>query len=81
MASMSGFIVIVFFSSQMMAYFNWSNMGTLVAIKGAELLQNSNGIVLIVGFISVSAFIDFFIGSASVKWAILAPIFVPMFML
>ena len=81
MASMSGFIVIVFFSSQMMAYFNWSNMGTVVAIKGAELLQNSNGIVWIVGFISVSAFIDFFIGSASAKWAILAPIFVPMFML
>nr|WP_281347536.1 AbgT family transporter [Fundicoccus ignavus] len=81
MASMSGFIVIVFFSSQMMAYFNWSNMGTVVAIKGAELLQNSNGIVLIVGFIIVSAFIDFFIGSASAKWAILAPIFVPMFML
>lgn len=81
MASMSGFIVIVFFSSQMMAYFNWSNMGTVVAIKGAELLQNSNGIVLIVGFILVSAFIDFFIGSASAKWAILAPIFVPMFML
>lgn len=81
MASMSGFIVIVFFSSQMMAYFNWSNMGTVVEIKGAELLQNSNGIVLIVGFIIVSAFIDFFIGTASAKWAILATIFVPMFML
>lgn len=81
MASMSGFIVIVFFSSQMMAYFNWSNMGTVIAIKGAELLSDTNGIVLIVGFIAVSAFIDFFIGSASAKWAILAPIFVPMFML
>ena len=81
MASMSSFIVIVFFSSQMMAYFNWSNMGSVVAIKGAEMLQGSNGIVLIIGFILVSAFIDFFIGSASAKWAILAPIFVPMFML
>lgn len=81
MASMSTFIVIVFFSSQMMAYFSWSNMGTVIAIKGAEMLQSTNGVVLIIGFIVVSAFIDFFIGSASAKWAILAPIFVPMFML
>ena len=81
MSSMGGFIVIVFFASQMMAYFNWSNLGTVLAVTGADLLQNANGVVLIVGFILLTAFINLFIGSASSKWAILAPIFVPMFML
>lgn len=81
MADMGSFIVIIFFSSQMMAYFSWSNMGTVIAISGAGLLENANGIVLIIGFILLSMFVDFFIGSASAKWAILAPIFVPMFML
>ena len=81
MSSMGGFIVIVFFAAQMMAYFSWSNLGTMLAVTGADLLQNANGIVLIVGFVLLTAFINLFIGSASSKWAILAPIFVPMFML
>ena len=81
MADMGSFIVIIFFSSQMMAYFSWSNMGTVIAIAGAGLLENANGIVLIIGFILLSVFVNFFIGSASAKWAIFAPIFVPMFML
>lgn len=81
MASMGNFIVIVFFAAQMMAYFEWSNLGTIIAVSGADLLQNQNGVVLIVGFIGLSAFINLFIGSASSKWAILAPIFIPMFML
>ena len=81
MSSMGNFIVIVFFAAQMMAFFAWSNLGTVIAVKGAELLQNANGIVLIVGFILLTSFINLFIGSASSKWALLAPIFVPMFML
>ena len=81
MADMGSFIVIIFFSSQMMAYFSWSNMGAVIAISGATLLESANGIALIIGFILLSMFVDFFIGSASAKWAILAPIFVPMFML
>ena len=81
MSTMGGFIVIVFFASQMMAYFNWSNLGTVLAVTGADILQDANGIVLIVGFILLTSFINIFIGSASSKWAILAPIFVPMFML
>jgi len=81
MSTMGGFIVIVFFASQMMAYFSWSNLGTVLAVTGADLLQNANGVVLIVGFILLTSFINLFIGSASSKWAILAPIFVPMFML
>lgn len=81
MSSMGGFIVIVFFASQMMAYFSWSNLGTVLAVKGAELLEGANGVVLIIGFVLFTSVVDIFIGSASSKWAILAPIFVPMFML
>lgn len=81
MEKMAGFIVIVFFASQMMAYFNWSNLGSIIAIKGAELLKNSDGVVLIIGMIIFTSFVNIFIGSASAKWALLAPIFVPMFML
>lgn len=80
MAGMSGFIVIVFFSAQMIALFAWSNLGLIIAIKGAGLLEGQNGVVLIVGFIILTAIINIFIGSASAKWALLAPIFVPMFL-
>ncbi|NLE97261.1 MAG: AbgT family transporter [Propionibacterium sp.] len=81
MGSMANFIVIVFFAAQMLAYFGWSNLGTIIAIKGAELLEGQSGIVIIIGIILISSFINLFIGSASAKWAILAPIFVPMMML
>lgn len=81
MASMGNFIVIVFFAAQMLAYFNWSNLGSIIAIKGANLLSDSNGVVLIVGIVILSGIVNLLIGSASAKWAILAPIFVPMMML
>lgn len=82
MSSMGGYIVLVFFASQFVAYFNHTNIGTVIAVKGADFLQNANitGIPLILGFILVSAFINLFMGSASAKWAIMAPVFVPMFM-
>lgn len=81
MSSMGNFIVIVFFASQMLAYFNWSNLGAIIAIKGAGLLANQNGVVLIVGIVVLSSLVNILIGSASAKWALLAPIFVPMMML
>ncbi|ARQ06228.1 AbgT family transporter [Macrococcoides canis] len=81
MSTMGPFIVIVFFAAQMLAYFKWSNLGTIIAIKGAEALQGQNGIVLILGVLVLSASINMLIGSASAKWAIMAPILVPMLML
>ncbi len=80
MAGMSSFIVIVFFSAQMIALFAWSNLGLIIAIKGASLLEHQSGFVLIIGFIFITSVINIFIGSASAKWALLAPIFVPMFL-
>lgn len=81
MASMSSFIVIVFFAAQLLAFLEWSNLGVIIAVKGASLLQGQNGIVLILGIILLSALINLLIGSASAKWGILAPIFIPMLML
>ncbi|GGG30535.1 aminobenzoyl-glutamate transporter [Lysinibacillus alkalisoli] len=81
-ADMSPFIVLAFVASQMIAYFGWSNIGPILAIKGAELLQalNFTGLPMIIGFIFICAFINLLVASASAKWALLAPIFVPMFM-
>ncbi|OAV51173.1 aminobenzoyl-glutamate transporter [Enteractinococcus helveticum] len=81
MASMGSFIVIVFFAAQLLAYFDWSNLGTIFAIIGAELLQGQSGVVLLIGIILIGAVLNLFLGSASAKWAILAPILVPMMML
>jgi len=77
------YMVLVFFAAQFVAYFNWTNIGLIVAIEGAELLKSSGlgPIPLMLAFILVSAFINLFMGSASAKWAIMAPVFIPMFML
>lgn len=81
MSSMGSFIVIVFFAAQLLAFLEWSNLGVIVAVKGAALLQGQNGIILILGIILLSVIINLLIGSASAKWGILAPIFIPMLML
>ncbi len=86
MRGMASFIILVFFMAQFVAYFNASNIGVLIAMKGARLLdlvphQTLPGMVgLVVGFVLLSAIINLFMGSASAKWAILAPIFVPVLM-
>ena len=83
MAGMGGYIVLVFFAAQFVYFFNYSNLGIIVAIKGAQGLQaiGLTGITLIVAFVMLSAFINLFMGSASAKWAIMAPVFIPMLML
>ena len=77
------YMVLVFFAAQFVAYFNWTNIGLIIAIEGAEFLKSSGlgPIPLMLSFILVSAFINLFMGSASAKWAIMAPVFIPMFML
>ncbi len=83
METLSSYIVLVFFASQFVAFFNWTNFGLIIAIEGAHLLKSLGlgSIPLLVSFIIITAFINLFIGSASAKWAIMAPVFVPMFML
>ncbi|SEI96727.1 aminobenzoyl-glutamate transport protein [Bhargavaea ginsengi] len=82
MASMGMFIVLSFTAAQFVAYFSESNMGLVLGVYGAEFLQSINltGIPLVLLFILIAAFINLFIGSASAKWAMMAPIFVPIMM-
>ncbi len=83
METLGVYLVLVFFAAQFVAFFNWTNLGLIVAVKGAELLRASGlgTIPMIVSFVLVSAVINLFMGSASAKWAIMAPVFVPMLML
>jgi len=83
METLGVYLVLVFFAAQFVAFFNWTNLGLIFAIKGAGALQAAGlgTIPLIVAFVLVSAFINLFMGSASAKWAIMAPVFVPMLML
>lgn len=79
---MAGYIVLVFAIAQFIAYFNWSNLGTWVAVNGAEFLRDIEftGFGLVVGYVIFTGLMNFLITSGSAKWAIEAPIFVPMFM-
>ncbi len=81
--SLVSFLVLVFFASQFVAWFKWSNLGLILAIKGAALLQTMDiGLIpLVILFVVFSGFINLFMGSASAKWAIMGPVFIPMFML
>lgn len=83
MKTLALYFVLVFFAAQFVAYFKWSNLGIIFAVKGAAFLTGLNvGLIpLMIAFIILAAVINMFMGSASAKWAILAPIFVPMFML
>lgn len=83
MSTMGAYIVLAFVAAQFIAYFNWSNLGVIFAISGADGLRSIGftGVPLIIAFIFVTSFINLFIASASAKWAIMAPIFVPMLMM
>ncbi len=81
--TLASYIVLVFFAAQFVAFFKWSNLGVIFAIEGANILLASdiNIYVLIILFIILAGTINMAMGSASAKWAIMAPIFIPMFML
>lgn len=82
MKSMGGYIALSFVAAQFVSYFSYTNLGTILALKGAALLQtlNVSPMILMVIFVIFTGFINLFMGSASAKWAILAPVFLPMFM-
>lgn len=83
MRSLGLYIVLVFFAAQFVAFFGWSNLGPIVAVKGAEVLLATGltGPLVFIGFILLCCFVNLMLGSASAQWAITAPIFVPMLML
>lgn len=83
MGSMGSFLALAFVSAQFINYFNYTKLGTIVALAGANFFKSTNiGLIpLMIIFVLFSAFMNLFMGSASAKWNILAPVFVPMFML
>jgi aminobenzoyl-glutamate transport protein len=83
MRTLGLFLVLVFFAAQFVAYFKYTNLGMILAIKGANSLEASGlgPIPLMLSFIVLSAALNLTMGSASAKWAFMAPVFVPMFML
>ena len=83
LGTLSGYLVLMFVAAQFINWFNWSQLGLITAIKGAELIRwlELTGPPLIVLMIVTTAGLNLLIGSASAKWALFAPIFVPMLML
>ncbi|MFO1448766.1 MAG: AbgT family transporter [Opitutaceae bacterium] len=83
MQSIGGYVVLAFFVAQFVSYFGWTNLAVVLAVEGAEVLRHLDlgAIPLMGAFVVLAAVIDLALGSASAKWAVMAPIFVPMFML
>ena len=82
MKDLSGYIVLMLVVAQFINLFSWSRLDTIMAINGAEFLQSSGltGPLMFTLYMTLVAVINIFIGSGSAKWAIFAPIFIPMLM-
>lgn len=83
MAAMAPYIVLAFAAAHFILLFTLSNLGAIIAINGADALGQAHVpmVVLLLGVVVMTAVLDLFIGSASAKWAALAPVLVPMLML
>jgi aminobenzoyl-glutamate transport protein len=83
MASLASYIVLAFFTAQFIAFFNASGLGLMLAVNGAAWLKSTGlgAVPLMTGFLLLTVLLDLVIGSASAKWAAMAAVFVPMFML
>lgn len=81
-SSLAGMVLMLLVISQFIAYFNYSNMPTIAAINMAEMLERANigALPLLIGFILVIVLLDFIMPGAVPKWAIFAPVFIPIFM-
>ncbi len=80
MKELSGYIVLMLVVAQFINLFSWSNLDTILAITGAEFLRATGltGPLMFTLFMTLIAFLNIFLGSGSAKWAIFAPIFIPM---
>jgi aminobenzoyl-glutamate transport protein len=82
MSGLGYYLVMAFFAAHFINAFTQSNLGALLALSGAEWLKAAglHNMVTMVGIIALTGLTNLLIGSASAKWALLAPIFVPMLM-
>lgn len=83
MGTLASYLVLVFFAAQFVALFNWTQIGLILAVEGAGVLKSIGlpKIPLLICFILLTAMVNLVMGSASAKWALMAPVFIPMFML
>jgi len=82
MAVLGNYVVLAFFAAIFVDAFAHSNLGLMLAIEGGHFPQRFElpSSALMLAFIVVISFINLFVGSMSAKWAMLATVFVPMFM-
>ena len=82
MSGMGYYIVMAFFAAQFIAAVAQSNLGALIAIEGAHGLRvlGMPPQITLIGIVLITGFVNLLVGSASAKWALLAPILVPMLM-
>ncbi|NCE64979.1 AbgT family transporter [Pseudoflavonifractor sp. 524-17] len=81
-AGISGFMVLIFFAAQFTNFFTYSNLGTILSVAGANFLKSIGfvGLPLLICFVIITALLNLLVAVDSAKWAIMAPVFVPMFM-
>ena len=79
---MAPVVVLFFAASQFLAYFDWTGIGEVAAIRGAEVLDSAgvHPVLLFLGMIAFSTVLNLLITSGSAQWALIAPVFVPLFM-
>lgn len=77
------YLILMFFAAQFVSSFAWTQLGLTLAVNGAELLTQAavDTPILMLGLILMTALINLLVGSASAKWALLAPVLIPMLML
>ena len=77
------FLVLIFFAAQFVAHFSYSNLGVIISVSGAEMLRSIGfeGLPLLIAFILLTSLINIIFALDIAKWAVMAPVFVPMFMM
>ena len=80
-AGLASLLFLFLLIAQFIAYFNFSNIAEVVAVKLGDVLEHMNigAVWLLIGFIIVTVIVDLIIPQAIAKWALLAPIFIPLF--
>jgi len=82
MSDLGGLLAILFFIAQFIQYINFTGIGTVMAVQGAQALDTIGitGMPLIVAFVILCIFLNLLISGMITKWAVFAPIFIPMLM-
>jgi aminobenzoyl-glutamate transport protein len=83
MGDLAYYLVLAFAAAHFVAMFAWSNLGLILAVNGADFLGSTNmpAWALLAGIVIITGLLNLFVGSASAKWALIAPVMVPMLML